>query len=466
MFRRFSVNFAVLSIFLDAGLSSLALYLAAVLRAPLNVLPFVRELPPVRLPGMLFAAFPLIWVGCFLLLDVYDGRKNLRIVDELSSLTLGSLLAVVSSAGLLYLSYRDVSRFLFLLAAALSFGLLLAWRLAARAVFRRHGLHSSPRRVLILGAGEAARRVAEQIRAEPAAGLVLAGFLNGPGPHPDLPGEHLGTLAEVRQVVCEREIDDVVLALPAGEHEQVRRLVDRLQDLPVHIWVIPDQISLALHTARVEEFGGTLMFDLRAPALDDYQRLTKRMFDIVMTLLVMPLALPAMGIAALLVRLDSPGPVLYRAKRVGENGRIFTMYKFRTMVTGADRMLDLSPDENGQANHKRPDDPRVTRVGRFLRKTSLDELPQLFNVLRGDMSLVGPRPELPELVERYLAWQRERFAVPQGLTGWWQVNGRSDKPMHLHTEEDLFYVRNYSIWLDLKILIKTAWVVLKGKGAF
>jgi exopolysaccharide biosynthesis polyprenyl glycosylphosphotransferase len=256
------------------------------------------------------------------------------------------------------------------------------------------------------------------------------------------------------------------LALPAGEHEQVRRLVDRLQDLPVHIWVIPDQISLALHTARVEEFGGTLMFDLRAPALDDYQRLTKRMFDIVMTLLVMPLALPAMGIAALLVRLDSPGPVLYRAKRVGENGRIFTMYKFRTMVTGADRMLDLSPDENGQANHKRPDDPRVTRVGRFLRKTSLDELPQLFNVLRGDMSLVGPRPELPELVERYLAWQRERFAVPQGLTGWWQVNGRSDKPMHLHTEEDLFYVRNYSIWLDLKILIKTAWVVLKGKGAF
>jgi len=304
MFRRFSVNFAVLSIFLDAGLSSLALYLAAVLRAPLNVLPFVRELPPVRLPGMLFAAFPLIWVGCFLLLDVYDGHKNLHIVDELSSLTLGSLLAVVSSAGLLYLSYRDVSRFLFLLAAALSFGLLLAWRL------------------------------------------------------------------------------------------------------------------------------------------------------------------PAMGIAALLVRLDSPGPVLYRAKRVGENGRIFTMYKFRTMVTGADRMLDLSPDENGQANHKRPDDPRVTRVGRFLRKTSLDELPQLFNVLRGDMSLVGPRPELPELVERYLAWQRERFAVPQGLTGWWQVNGRSDKPMHLHTEEDLFYVRNYSIWLDLKILIKTAWVVLKGKGAF
>ena len=116
--------------------------------------------------------------------------------------------------------------------------------------------------------------------------------------------------------------------------------------------------------------------------------------------------------------------------------------------------------------YKRPDDPRVTRVGRVLRRTSLDELPQLFNVLLGEMSLVGPRPELPNLVEKYELWQRKRFAVPQGMTGWWQVNGRSDKPMHLHTEEDLYYVQNYSIWLDLQILVKTVWVVLRRKGAY
>jgi lipopolysaccharide/colanic/teichoic acid biosynthesis glycosyltransferase len=123
-------------------------------------------------------------------------------------------------------------------------------------------------------------------------------------------------------------------------------------------------------------------------------------------------------------------------------------------------------DENGNTIHKTRNDPRVTRVGRIVRKTSLDELPQLINILRGEMSLVGPRPELPFLVERYEPWQRKRFAVPQGITGWWQVNGRSDKPMHLHTEEDLYYVQNYSLLLDIQILFKTILVVLRGKGAF
>ncbi len=123
-------------------------------------------------------------------------------------------------------------------------------------------------------------------------------------------------------------------------------------------------------------------------------------------------------------------------------------------------------DEEGNVVYKKRDDPRVTRVGRFVRRISLDELPQLFNVLKGDMSLVGPRPEMPWLVEEYDLWQRKRFAVPQGITGWWQVNGRSDKPMHLHTEEDLYYVQNYSLLLDLHILWKTAGVVLRGRGAY
>ena len=138
------------------------------------------------------------------------------------------------------------------------------------------------------------------------------------------------------------------------------------------------------------------------------------------------------------------------------------MLKFRTMKPSAAK---LRLDRDGFL-HKRADDPRVTRVGRFLRRTSLDELPQIWNVVKGEMSLVGPRPELPQLVERYHLWQRKRFAVPQGMTGWWQVNGRSDKPMHLHTEDDLYYVQNYSIGLDLFILLKTFWAVLSGRGAF
>jgi len=468
MFRRFSVNFALLSISLDAVLVVLALLAAALLRGPLSVLPFVNPLGVTPVPFFLYLAFPVAWVIALLLFDVYDGRKNFRFVDELNNLTLGSLLAAVLLAGLLYLSVRDISRFLFLSAVALGFLLLLAWRIVARLAFRKTGLHSQVRQVLILGAGALGRQMAQQISAQPAVGLKVAGFLDDNGGQPLPPAKILGPLQLVRPVVIDQAIDDVIIALPAADHEQVARIVCELQDLPVHVWIVPDQIALALHRASAETFGGMLMFDLRAPALDDYQRMAKRAFDIVMSLLVMPFALPLMGLAALLVRVDSAGPILYRTRRVGENGSIFTMYKFRTMVVNADQMLPeaLAPDECGVVNHKKADDPRITRAGRLLRKLSLDELPQLFNVLKGDMSLVGPRPEMPELVQQYIPWQRERFAVPQGMTGWWQVNGRSDKPLHLNTQEDLYYVRNYSIWLDLKILVKTVWVVLRGKGAY
>jgi len=166
--------------------------------------------------------------------------------------------------------------------------------------------------------------------------------------------------------------------------------------------------------------------------------------------------------------LGSPGPAIIGQERVGENGRLFKMLKFRTMVADADERIEevLRRDDSGQLIHKAQNDPRVTKVGHVLRRFSLDELPQLLNVLKGDMSLVGPRPEMPWLVDRYESWQRKRFAVPQGITGWWQINGRSDKPMHLNTEDDLYYVYNYSLWFDVLILLRTPAAVLRGKGAF
>lgn len=196
--------------------------------------------------------------------------------------------------------------------------------------------------------------------------------------------------------------------------------------------------------------------------------MSKRVFDLVFGSLALVLALPLIGLSALLVYLEDGPPVIFRQKRVGRNGRLFEIYKFRTMVKNAEQLPVRAErwDAHGNLIHKTKDDPRVTRTGRLLRRFSLDELPQLFNVLAGTMSLVGPRPEVPYLVEQYEPWQRERLAVLPGMTGWWQIHGRSDRPMHLHTEDDLYYIQNFSIWLDLQIILRTLWVVVTGKGAY
>jgi exopolysaccharide biosynthesis polyprenyl glycosylphosphotransferase len=207
---------------------------------------------------------------------------------------------------------------------------------------------------------------------------------------------------------------------------------------------------------------------LRASAIDDYQRMLKRVFDISIGGIGLLLASPILALVALAIVLEDGHPVFFRQKRAGENGRVFEMLKFRTMIRDAEKMRSEVEyvDADGNLIHKSKNDPRVTRIGRFLRRFSLDELPQLFNILAGTMSLVGPRPEMPYLVEKYQPWQRKRFAVPPGLTGWWQVNGRSDRPMHLHSEDDLYYIQNFSIWLDIQILVRTIWVVLIGKGSY
>ncbi len=470
MFRRFSANFAVLSIYVDALLIFLALYISVQLRFPLNALGFVREMKePARLPVGLYVLFPILWTSVLLVFSVYDGRKNLKASDEFVSLTLGSALATISMAGILYLSYRETSRFLFLMFVVLAFGFLVAWRVIFRFCYRRYlGGAIEARRVLVLGAGSMGYKMCEQITKHQRFGLNFVGFLDDDPQKQARDPKVLGSLGAVRDVINDFKIDDVVIALPRSAYVRLNQVVSELHDLPVRVWVVLDYLSLALHRAAVDDFAGLPMLDLRAPALSEYQRMLKRAFDLVVTLLSLIIALPLMGIIAFLIKLDSPGPILYRAKRMGENGKIFEMLKFRTMIENADefRELVMQVRDDGSVLYKKPDDPRVTRIGKILRKTSLDELPQLFNVLKGEMSLVGPRPEQPHLVEKYELWQRKRFAVPQGITGWWQIHGRSDKPMHLHTEEDLYYIQHYSIWLDIQILINTIWAVLRGRGAY
>lgn len=469
MLRRFSTNFAVFSIFLDWVLITLSLYLSIFLRNLANRLPFVNPLPALSfIPLELYLIFPFLWVVTLLVFNIYDGRKNFRVIDEYGSLTLAAFLASVTSAGVLYLTYRDLSRFQFGLFALLAFFMLLLWRGIVRTtIHRRHARRMEMRNVLILGAGTAGRQIGEQIGKESMFGLRVVGYLDD-NPHKNRQADVVGSLDIAREIVRSSRIDDVVIALPMSAHQRLNQIVSELHDLPVRVWVIPDYFSLTLHKAGVFDFAGIPMLDLRAPALNEYQRMTKRSFDLILSVLCFPFWLLAMAIISLAIRLDSPGPVIFKQKRVGENGQLFTMLKFRTMSNDAEskRKEVEKRDENGNRILKQRDDPRVTRVGKLLRKTSLDEIPQLLNVLDGSMSLVGPRPELPDFVDEYKPWQRKRFAVPQGITGWWQVNGRSDRPMHLHTEDDLYYVQNYSIWLDLQILARTFWVVLRRKGAY
>lgn len=209
--------------------------------------------------------------------------------------------------------------------------------------------------------------------------------------------------------------------------------------------------------------------DYRASVLTPTQRAVKRMIDVCIGSVMLLIASPIMLVVAILIWLEDRGPILFTQERIGEQCRPFTIYKFRSMVPGADKMhvtFGSKEIKDGVLQNKYKDDPRVTRVGRIIRRASIDELPQLFNILKGDMSLVGPRPELPHLVEQYQPWQFERLQVPQGLTGWWQVNGRGEKPMYKNTKYDVFYVRNYSLLLDLVILILTIPAVIRGKGAF
>jgi exopolysaccharide biosynthesis polyprenyl glycosylphosphotransferase len=382
--------------------------------------------------------------------------------------TIGSGLAGILFAGLLFLTIRDFSRYLFLLFLTINFTLHISWRLAARLLFKVHESPALKRRVLIIGADEMSQQVTEMMQEFAWTGIQLVGYLSDRPTDPSRQLPILGRLEDARKVVERQRIDDVVIALPRPSPDRINRMVVELQDLPVQIRVVPDYYSLALYRASVDDFGGLPMINLRNPALSPVERQVKRLFDLAVGSILTLTALPFMAATAIAIKLDSPGPILFRQKRIGENGKPFIMYKFRSMIPDAWKLQEEinELDENGNLLHKKEDDPRVTRVGRFIRRASLDELPQLFNVLKGDMSLVGPRPELPWLVERYEPWQRKRFAVPQGITGWWQVNGRSDKPLHLHSEDDLYYIQNYSLWMDIYILIKTAWVVLRGRGAY
>ena len=461
--KGFSNRFILFLFVFDILLTELALFLAEAMR---GVIPFGRpESGQTFIDLSILVGVALIW-GFFLrFFGAYDPRRLSSFVDEGKAVLLAILVGMLALSSFFYLLNIEFrSRILFSYFAVIDLTLLINYRLAVRYVVRSMVAGGyNVRRVLLVGTTKVGRELAYIIQSQPWCGLFVLGFVDD---NPESLGTQIddwavvGSTTELPRLIPEYGVDDIIVALPGTEHEKIAEIVLNLQTEPVRVRVVPDLFEMVSVRAQVEDFWGVPLIGLRDPVITGFDRVVKRSFDLVLSSILVILLSPIMLLIALAIKLDSGGSALYKPSRVGENGRLFSMYKFRTMVPGADKLVaDVD-------NHKLREDPRVTRVGRFLRRMSLDELPQLFNVLRGEMSLVGPRPEQPWIVEQYQPWQRKRLSVMPGMTGWWQVNGRSDRPLFLNTEYDLYYIQNYSPVLDIVILWKTIWVVLRGKGAF
>lgn len=424
-------------------------------------------LPPL---GGVRVGVSALWLMAFFMLSVYAPRAVVRWYDEFRRVILGHGTAALFLAGFFYLTDLALPRATYVAFIGLTLLLLLSYRIILRLWYRlRQEQLGEISRVLMIGAGPSGHELAANLQAQRWLGVEVVGFLDDQLTQPTEPVTGLpllGRIDEAPILIHRYAINDVVVAAMPRDPHQLTNLITLLFDLAVRVHVAPAYFELAFFGAKVDSWDGIPLITLRNPALDSFQRLLKRLLDIALAALGLVLMLPLMLIVALAIKLEDGGPIFYMAERVGEHGRLFKMFKFRSMAPAADQKEPVSLQLGAAVLHKRVDDPRVTRVGRWLRRTSVDELPQLFNVLRGEMSMVGPRPELPWLVAQYEPWQRKRLTVPQGMTGWWQVNGRSDNVMHLHTEQDLYYIQNYSLWLDLQILWRTIPAVLRGRGAY
>jgi Undecaprenyl-phosphate galactose phosphotransferase WbaP len=363
------------------------------------------------------------------------------------------------------------SRAVFLVAWVLALALVPLGRALVRHLCCRAPWWGYP--VLILGAGRTGELLARALRQAPGLGLRPVAFLDDDPAKParvtGLPV--LGGVDLATRVAREAGIHHALVAMPGAGRERLLQVVERHGSAFPHLLVVPDLFGLSSLWVAARDLQGVVALEIRQQLLLPGPRLLKRALDLAATVVLGLVCVPLLALIALAVKLDSPGPVFYAQTRIGKGGRKFRAWKFRTMVQDAEQVLERhlrAPElrEEWERDHKLRHDPRVTRVGRLLRRTSLDELPQLWNVLRGEMSLVGPRPIVDEEVAKYGPRFTLYAQVLPGITGLWQVSGRNDTTYEERVELDSYYVRNWSPWLDLYILARTVWVVLTAKGAY
>jgi exopolysaccharide biosynthesis polyprenyl glycosylphosphotransferase len=392
-------------------------------------------------------------------------------VDILRATSLGTGLLLVLSV-IASISMVD-NRFLIVFFTSV-IAMMIIGRGLMRVVLHRVRLRKANlREVVIVGMNDRALQLARGIEANPALGYRIKGFIDdrtGEGHGIESSGyKWLGSLDGIGSVLALHPVDEVIVCLPMNSfYKDIAHIVALCEQQGIIVRLRPDLFNLAIGRSQMDYLDGLSVVTITTGVLDGRAAAVKRLIDILGSGILLTLLSPVMLVTALLVKVTSRGPVFFVQDRLGRNKRLFRIYKFRTMVPGADRMLhELEHmNEADGAAFKIRDDPRATPIGRFLRTTSIDELPQLFNVLKGDMSLVGPRPlQVRDYNHFSEDWHRRRFSVKPGITCLWQVSGRSDIGFHQWMELDMSYIDHWSLWLDAKILLRTVPAVLQRRGA-
>lgn len=461
-----------LLVIVDGILVNLAFVLAWFIRYELQIGREVAEqdyLPLGSYAGIQIT-FAALMLATFWLKGLYRPRRRISWADEFTIFATGSLISVaILIVGVFYFRPFGYSRLTFIYAFVLCFIFLTVSRIVVSLIRdhrRRRGL--GLRRVLVVGGSNLGRTIIQNIVAQPELGYNIVGFVD------DSPREkigripYLGSAEQTPTLVESHKVAEVIIALPSASRNQVTDLLMAVERQNVTLRIVPDFYDLSLNQLDIESINGIPLVRMREARLPGHMFALKRVLDTVGASVALILMAPVALIIAVAIKVDSPGPIFVRQRRVGRQGRLFDFYKFRSMTVDAEKRLPelMARNETEGPFFKIRDDPRITRVGRAIRRLSLDEVPQFYNVLRGDMSLVGPRPALPREVELYQDWHLRRLSVPPGITGLWQVSGRSDLPFDEMALLDIWYVENWSLGLEVTIMLRTVPAVLFGYGAY